>query len=53
VLKKAHESRFAAHPGSTKMYKDLKDYYWWPSMKKEMAEYVSKCCVCQVIKIKH
>lgn len=27
VLKEAHESRFAAHPGSTKMYKDLKDYY--------------------------
>ena len=38
ILKEAEESRFATHPGSTKMYTDLKEYYWWPNVKKDIAE---------------
>jgi hypothetical protein len=38
VLQEAHESRFATRPGSTKMYQDLKEYYWWPNIKKEVVE---------------
>ena len=53
VLQEAHESRFATHPGSTKMYRDLKDFYWWPNMKKEVAEYVAKCGICQQVKMEH
>jgi hypothetical protein len=53
VLQEAHESRFATHPGSTKMYRDLKDFYWWPNMKKEVAEYVAKCGICQQVKVEH
>jgi hypothetical protein len=53
VLQEAHESRFATHPGSTKMYRDLKDCYWWPNMKKEVAEYVAKCGICQQVKVEH
>jgi hypothetical protein len=53
ILKEAHESRFATHPGSTMMYRDLKEYYWWPNMKKEIAEYVSRCGICQQVKTKH
>jgi hypothetical protein len=34
ILKQAHKSRFIVHPGSTKIYKDLKELYWWPNMKK-------------------
>lgn len=34
VLKEAYESKFDVHPGSTKMYKDLKEFYWWPNIKK-------------------
>jgi hypothetical protein len=34
VLREAYESSFAVHPRSTKMYKDLKEFYWWPNMKK-------------------
>jgi len=37
VLKEAHESKLAIHPGSTKMYRDLKESYWWPKMKREIA----------------
>ncbi|KAL0551537.1 hypothetical protein IC582_010626 [Cucumis melo] len=38
------------HPGSTKMYQDLKQVYWWCNMKREVAEFVSKCLVCQQVK---
>jgi hypothetical protein len=53
VLREAHESRFATHPGSTKMYRDLKEYYWWPNMKRELAEFVSSYGICQQVKIEH
>jgi len=43
LLKEAHESRFVVHPKSTKMYKDLNEFYWCPYMKKEIAEYVARC----------
>ncbi|KAD3067306.1 hypothetical protein E3N88_35186 [Mikania micrantha] len=40
VLDEAHKSRYSIHPGADKMYKDLRDFYWWPGMKKHVAEYV-------------
>jgi hypothetical protein len=53
VLQEAHKSKFSIHPGSTKMYRDLKHHYWWPNMKREIAEYVSKCGICQQVKVEH
>ena len=53
ILREAHSSRYSIHPGSTKMYHDLKEYFWWPNMKKEIAEWVSKCYTCQKIKAEH
>ncbi|KAL4013261.1 hypothetical protein IC575_025423 [Cucumis melo] len=50
LLSEAHSSPFSIHPGSTKMYQDLKRVYWWRNMKREMAEFVSKCLVCQQVK---
>ena len=50
ILGEAHSSAYAMHPGSTKMYRTLKEYYWWPGMKREVVEYVSKCLVCQQVK---
>ena len=41
------------HPGSTKMYHDLKPLYWWTRMKREIAKYVSECDICQRIKASH
>ena len=52
ILEEAHSSDYAMHPGSTKMYCTLKEYYWWSGMKREVAEYVSKCLVCQQVKAK-
>ncbi|KAI5316655.1 hypothetical protein L3X38_036362 [Prunus dulcis] len=50
ILEEAHSSVFAMHPGSTKMYHTLREHYWWPFMKKEIAEYVRKCLICQQVK---
>ncbi|GJV04356.1 putative reverse transcriptase domain-containing protein [Tanacetum coccineum] len=41
------------HPGADKMYYDLRDRYWWPGMKKDIAEYVSKCLTCLKVKAEH
>ena len=38
------------HPGSTKMYQDLKVLYWWSGMKRDVSEFVTKCLVCQKVK---
>ena len=53
ILQEAHNSRYSIHPGSTKMYRDLKQNFWWPDMKREIAEWVSKCFTCQRVKAEH
>ena len=53
IMEEAHSSAYAMHPGSTKMYRTLRDHYWWRGMKREIAEFVSKCLTCQQIKIEH
>ena len=53
ILEEAHSSSYTVHPGSTKMYKDLKDVYWWEGMKRDVAEFVSKCLICQQVKAEH
>ena len=53
VLSEAHLSTYSVHPGSTKMYKDLKKSFWWNKMKRDVASYVAKCLVCQHVKIEH
>ena len=53
VLEESHKSKFTINPGSTKMYRDLKRNFWWSGMKREVAEYVSRCLICQQIKADH
>ncbi|KAL0532566.1 hypothetical protein IC582_031295 [Cucumis melo] len=50
LLTEAHSSPFTMHPGSTKMYQDLRSVYWWRNMKREVADFVSRCLVCQQVK---
>ncbi|KAK4404279.1 hypothetical protein Sango_0796500 [Sesamum angolense] len=40
IIHEAHYAPYVMHPGSTKMYQDLRTYYWWPTMKKDVAEFV-------------
>jgi hypothetical protein len=50
ILREAHDSACFIHPGSTKMYHDLKSRYWWYGMKRAIAEYVALCDNCQKVK---
>ncbi|GJV47352.1 reverse transcriptase domain-containing protein [Tanacetum coccineum] len=50
---KSHKSKYSIHPGSDKMYQDLKKLYWWPNMKAEIATYVSKYLTCSKVKIEY
>ncbi|GJU15931.1 putative reverse transcriptase domain-containing protein, partial [Tanacetum coccineum] len=43
IMHKSHKSKYSIHPGSKKMYQDMKNLYWWPNMKANIATYVSKC----------
>ncbi|GJS93354.1 putative reverse transcriptase domain-containing protein, partial [Tanacetum coccineum] len=38
IMDEAHESKYSVHLGAAKMYYDLRDRYWWPRMKKDIAE---------------
>jgi hypothetical protein len=53
ILDEAHLSRYSIHPGSTKMYQDLNQHYWWTKMKIEIARYVAKCDTCRRVKAIH
>jgi hypothetical protein len=50
ILNEAHTSRYSIHPGSTKMYHDLRHQFWWTRMKHEIARYVSECDTCRKVK---
>ena len=52
-MEEAHSSAYAMHPGSTKMYHTLKEHYWWKGMKRDIAEFVSRCLTCQQVKFEH
>ena len=53
IMEEVHHSSYTIHPGYTKMYQDLKEFFWWEGMKKDLAEFVSKCLVCQQVKAEH
>nr|GFC13264.1 putative reverse transcriptase domain-containing protein [Tanacetum cinerariifolium] len=53
VLLEAHSSPFSIHPGSTKIYGDLKQHFWWNGMKQDIATYVGRYLICQQVKIEH
>ncbi|GKE75806.1 putative reverse transcriptase domain-containing protein [Tanacetum coccineum] len=53
IMDEAHKTRYSVHPGADKMYRDLRDMYWWPGMKRDIATYVSKCLTCSQVKAEH
>ncbi|GKF15918.1 putative reverse transcriptase domain-containing protein [Tanacetum coccineum] len=53
IMDEAHKSKYSVYPRADKMYYDLRDMYWWPRMKKDIALYVSKCLTCFKIKVEH
>ncbi|GJT88426.1 putative reverse transcriptase domain-containing protein [Tanacetum coccineum] len=53
IMDEAHTTRYLVHSGADKMYYDLRDLYWWHGMKRDIADYVSKCLTCSNIKAEH
>ncbi|KAG8503406.1 hypothetical protein CXB51_001385 [Gossypium anomalum] len=53
ILKEAHGGLCAMHPGGNKLYRDLREVYWWPGLKREVTEFVGKCLTCQQVKAEH
>ena len=52
-MHEAHNTPYSVHPGTAKMYQDLKGLFWWPGMKRDVVKYVEKCLTCQKIKAEH
>ena len=53
ILEEAHGTPYSMHPGSTKMYQDLKEKFWWLGLKRDVTKYVSICLMCQRVKAEH
>ncbi|GJT41479.1 putative reverse transcriptase domain-containing protein [Tanacetum coccineum] len=53
IMHESYKLKYSIHPGSEKMYQDMKKLYWWPNMKANIATYVSKCLTCAKVKAEH
>ncbi|GJW77988.1 putative reverse transcriptase domain-containing protein [Tanacetum coccineum] len=53
IMDEAHTIKYFVHPRADKMYYDLRDLYWWPGMKKDIAMYVSKRLTYSKVKAEH
>nr|GEW05709.1 hypothetical protein [Tanacetum cinerariifolium] len=50
IMDETHKTRYFVHPRANKMYHDIKDTYWWPRMKRDIAIYVRKYLMCSKVK---
>ncbi|GJW93980.1 putative reverse transcriptase domain-containing protein [Tanacetum coccineum] len=53
IMHESHKYEYSIHPKSDKKYHDLKQLYWWPNMKADIATYVSKCLTCSKVKAEY
>ena len=53
ILYEAYNTLYTTHPRTTKIYRDLKSHFWWPSMKRDMTNYVAKYLTYQQLKAEH
>ena len=48
-----HQDQYSGHPGYQKTISTSRKKYFWPGMKNDMAEYISRCMKCQQVKVEH
>ena len=53
IMEEAYCSTYTMHPDNTKMYRTIKENYWWSCMKRDIAQFVSKCLVYEQVKVEH
>jgi len=53
ILEESHRSSLSIHPRATKMYHDLKKLFWWSGLKRDVAQFVYSCLICQKSKVEH
>nr|GFB74832.1 putative reverse transcriptase domain-containing protein [Tanacetum cinerariifolium] len=53
IMHESHKSKYSIHPGSDKMYQDMKKLYWWPNIKADIATHVGKCLTCAKVKAEY
>ena len=53
ILREFHCSRFAAHPGGTKMHHDIRRQYYWGGMKRHIGDFIRRSLTCQQVKAEH
>ena len=53
VMDEIHQAPYSGHPGYQKTITTARKQYFWPGMKKDMAEYISRCMKCQQVKVEH
>ena len=53
ILDEAHKSKYSICSGTTKMFYDLRSYFWRHGMIKDIVKYVTKCLTCSRVKAKH
>nr|GEW17199.1 putative reverse transcriptase domain-containing protein [Tanacetum cinerariifolium] len=53
IMHESHKSKYSIHPGSTKMYQDLRKLCWWSNLKADIATYIGKCLTCVKVKAEH
>ncbi|KAI3681448.1 hypothetical protein L6452_36243 [Arctium lappa] len=53
ILEEDHKLCYSVHPGTNKMYRDLRQFYWWPGMKKDIAYFLEQCLTCLKVKAEH
>jgi hypothetical protein len=53
ILSEAHQFLYNVHPGSTKMYRDLRECFWWNRMKMDVSQFVNQCLTCEQVKAEH
>ena len=53
ILDEYHRRNYAGHPGYQKMLTAIRKDYCWPGMRKDIANYLTKCLECQQVKVEH